>query len=102
MAVRRRAANGRTRSPHRSRARRSARGTACWCVPCGTSARHYKVIPLSSMHTWMCLLLLVVLGCGSKEKEREPAGKGTGSAPAVVADDSVEIFVDDKSVAKVA
>ena len=57
------------------------------------------------MRTWMCLIVIAVVACGGKKKEQEAAGSGTGtgSAPVATVDsDSVEIFVDDNSVAKVA
>ena len=56
------------------------------------------------MRTWMCLVVVLAIACGGKKKETEGGGSGTasGSAPEVKADTSVEIFVDDKPVAKVA
>ena len=54
------------------------------------------------MRTWMCLVVVLAIACGGK-KESSGGGSGTGSAPVAKVDDSsVEIFVDDKPVAKVA
>jgi len=49
------------------------------------------------------MIVVFAIACGGKKKEQEGgAGTGTGSAPVVKTDDnSVEIFVDDKSVAKI-
>lgn len=58
------------------------------------------------MRTWMCLIAVLAIGCGGKKNESEGGGSGTGtgtgSAPVVTVKDenSVEVFVDDRSVAK--
>jgi hypothetical protein len=51
----------------------------------------------------MCLLVVLLVACPSKKKEPDVGSAGTGSAPVAKPDDNgVEIFVDDKSVAKIA
>lgn len=64
------------------------------------------------MRTWMCLIVVVAIGCGGKKKESEGGGSGsgsgsgtgiaTGSAPVAEVKDenTVEVFVNDESVAK--
>ncbi|HEU0033420.1 MAG TPA: hypothetical protein VFQ53_22465 [Kofleriaceae bacterium] len=58
------------------------------------------------MRTWLCCLLAIALGCGGKKEDRPAVA--SGSAPAAIGDAvpagppaALEIFVDDKSVAKV-
>jgi hypothetical protein len=52
----------------------------------------------------MCLVVALAIACGGKKTETEGkgSGTGTGSAPEVKAEPTVEIFVDDKPVAKLA
>jgi len=55
-----------------------------------------------SMRTWMCLIVLFAVGCDKDKKSNGAASGSAGTGSAVVAKtEGVEIFVDEKSVAKV-
>ena len=52
------------------------------------------------MRTWVCLLVLVV-ACGDKKDPSPATGSGTGSAVVAAPAGTIEVFVNDASVAKV-